>query len=138
MKNKHNTMNSSSSQKTYMRMQNKILEDVENKCFLVEVIARNSQNIIWNVSLDNQPVSNERIRRISIDKFYEIVTGEKEAFKNLVEVLPKVMDDVLNELTQNNIQNTVFEELLNIDENLLKSLYLLSFGRYEGFSNLQI
>ncbi|WP_419673053.1 Eco47II family restriction endonuclease [Aliarcobacter butzleri] len=138
MKNKHNTMNSSSSQKTYMRMQNKILEDLENKCFLVEVIARNSQNIIWNVSLDNQPVSNERIRRISIDKFYEIVTGEKEAFKNLVEVLPKVMDDVLNELTQNNIQNAVFEELLNIDENLLKSLYLLSFGRYEGFSNLQI
>lgn len=138
MKNKHNTMNSSSSQKTYMRMQNKILEDVENKCFLVEVIARNSQNIIWNVSLDNQPVSNERIRRISIDKFYEIVTGEVEAFKNLVEVLPKVMDDVLSELSQNNIQNTVFEELSNIDENLLKSLYLLSFGRYEGFNNLQI
>lgn len=138
MKNKHNTMNSSSSQKTYMRMQNKILEDVENKCFLVEVIARNSQNIVWNVSLDNQPVSNERIRRVSIDKFYEIVTGESEAFKNLVEVLPKVMDDVLSELTQNNIQNTVFEELSYIDENLLKSLYLLSFGRYEGFSNLQI
>ena len=138
MKNKHNTMNSSSSQKTYMRMQNKILEDRDNKCFLVEVIAKNSQNIIWNVSLDNQPVSNERIRRVSIDKFYEIVTGEAEAFKNLVEVLPKVMDDVLSELTQNSIQNTVFEELLRIDENLLKSLYLLSFGRYEGFNNLDI
>lgn len=138
MKNKHNTMNSSSSQKTYMRMQNKILENTENKCFLVEVIARNSQNIIWNASLDNQPVSNERIRRVSIDKFYEIVTGEAEAFKNLVEVLPIVMDDVLSELSQNNIQNTVFEELLRIDENLLKSLYLLSFGRYEGFNNLQI
>lgn len=138
MKNKHNTMNSSSSQKTYMRMQNKILEDSDNKCFLVEVIARNSQNIIWNVSLDNQSVSNERIRRVSIDKFYEIVTGEVEAFKNLVEVLPKVMDDVLSELTQNNIQNTVFKELSNIDENLLKSLYLLSFGRYEGFNDLVI
>ena len=138
MKNKHNTMNSSSSQKTYMRMQNKILEDRDNQCFLVEVIAKNSQNIIWNVSLDNQPVSNERIRRVSIDKFYEIVTGDVEAFKNLVEVLPKVMDDVLSELTQNSIQNTVFEELSRIDENLLKSLYLLSFGRYEGFNNLQI
>lgn len=138
MKNKHNTMNSSSSQKTYMRMQNKILENSENQCFLVEVIAKSSQNIIWNVSLDNQSVSNERIRRVSIDKFYEIVTGEKEAFRNLVEILPKVMDDVLSELTQNNIQNTVFEELLDIDENLLKSLYLLSFGRYEGFNNFNI
>lgn len=42
------------------------------------------------------------------------------------------------ELTQNSIQNTVFEELSRIDENLLKSLYLLSFGRYEGFNNLDI
>jgi hypothetical protein len=25
---------------------------------------------------------------VSIDKFYEIVTGEKEAFRQLVEVLP--------------------------------------------------
>ena len=138
MKNKHNTMNSSSSQKTYMRMLSKIEEDRDNQCFLVEVIAKNSQNIIWNVSLDGVSISKERIRRVSIDKFYEIVTGEAEAFKNLVEVLPKVMDDVLSELTQNNIQNTVFEELSIIDENLLKSLYLLSFGRYEGFSNLQI
>ena len=138
MKNKHNTMNSSSSQKTYMRMLSKIEEDRDNQCFLVEVIAKNSQNIIWNVSLDGVSISKERIRRVSIDKFYEIVTGEAEAFKNLVEVLPKVMDDVLSELTQNNIQNTVFEELSIIDENLLKSLYLLSFGRYEGFNNLDI
>lgn len=138
MKNKHNTMNSSSSQKTYMRMLSKIEEDRDNQCFLVEVIAKNSQNIIWNVSLDGVFISKERIRRVSIDKFYEIVTGEAEAFKNLVEVLPKVMDDVLSELTQNSIQNTVFEELSRIDENLLKSLYLLSFGRYEGFNNLDI
>lgn len=138
MKNKHNTMNSSSSQKTYMRMLSKIEEDPENICFLVEVIAKNSQNIAWNTSLDGETFSKERIRRVSIDKFYEIVTGERESFKNLVEVLPKVMDDVLIELTQNSIQNTVFEELSIIDENLLKSLYLLSFGRYEGFKNLQI
>ena len=138
MKNKHNTMNSSSSQKTYMRMLSKIEEDRDNQCFLVEVIAKNSQNIIWNVSLDGVSISKERIRRVSIDKFYEIVTGEAEAFKNLVEVLPKVMDDVLSELTQNSIQNTVLEELSIIDENLLKSLYLLSFGRYEGFNNLDI
>lgn len=138
MKNKHNTMNSSSSQKTYMRMQSKILENSENKCFLVEVIAKNSQNIIWNVSLDNQSVSNERIRRVSIDKFYEIVTGEANAFKNLVEILPQVIDDILCNLEQNIIQNTVLKELSQVDNNLLKSLYLLSFGKYEGFGDLNI
>jgi len=140
MKNKHNTMNSSSSQKTFMRMQSKLLEDRENRCYLVEVIAKNSQNIMWKVSLDGETTSNENIRRVSIDKFYEIVTGEKEAFKQLVETLPKVMDDVLKEIQQNEngIENTVFEELKEIDENILKSLYLLSFKKYEGFFSLNI
>ena len=138
MKNKHNTMNSSSSQKTYMRMQNKLLENSDNNCFLVEVIAKNSQNIPWVVSLDGQQVSNDRIRRVSIDKFYEIVSGDPLAFKKLVEVLPQVMNDVLVEMNRNEIKSSVFKELEEIDPNILKSLYLLSFEKYEGFSNLTI
>lgn len=138
MKNKHNTMNSSSSQKTYMRMQSKLLNDSSATCMLVEVIAKNSQNISWQISLDGESTLNERIRRVSIDKFYEIVTGEKEGFKQLVETLPNVMDDVLKEIRENGIENTVFNELENIDENMLKSLYLLSFKKYEGFDSLNI
>ncbi len=138
MKNKHNTMNSSSSSATYMKMQNKLLNDSEATCMLVEVIAKDSQNIKWAVSLQGNPMSNDRIRRVSIDKFYELVTGEKEAFKQLVEVLPQVMDDVLKEIQQNGIENTVFKELEDIDENILKSLYLLSFKKYEGFYSLDI
>jgi len=138
MKNKHNTMNSSSSQKTYMRMQNKILENPSAICMLVEVIAKNSQNVPWKISLDGKSISDERIRRVSIDKFYELVTGEREAFKNLVEVLPRVIDDVLIDREKFSIKNSVFEELEQIDKNLLKSLYLLSFRDYEGFNNLNI
>jgi len=138
MKNKHNTMNSSSSQKTYTRMQNKILNTPMATCMLVEVIAKNSQNIPWQVSLDGEPMSHNQIRRVSIDKFYELVTGEKEAFKQLVESLPKVMDDVLEDIHQNGIENSVFEELEKIDENILKSLYLLSFQKYEGFESLNM
>ena len=37
LKNKHNTMNSASSQKTYMKMQNKLLADDQAKCYLVEI-----------------------------------------------------------------------------------------------------
>lgn len=37
MKNKHNTMNSSSSQKTYMRMLNQILTEDNCNCYLVEI-----------------------------------------------------------------------------------------------------
>jgi len=138
MKNKHNTMNSKSSSATYMTMQNKLLNDDKATCMLVEVIAKNSQNIKWSVTVNKQKMSNERIRRVSIDKFYELVTGEKEAFKQLVEVLPKVMNDVLKEIQQNSIESSVFDELKEVDKNILKSLYLLSFKKYEGFDNLDI
>lgn len=138
MKNKHNTMNSSSSQKTYMNMQNKILQLPTAQCFLVEVIARNSQNIPWIISLNSNQISDERIRRVSIDKFYEIVTGETQAFKNLCEKLPIVIDDVITSINDEIMQNSVFEELQRISPNILKSLYLLSFSRYEGFNNFNI
>lgn len=48
------------------------------------------------------------------------------------------MDDVLEEIQQNGIENSVFSELENIDDNILKSLYLLSFQKYEGFGSLKI
>ncbi|HHB93596.1 MAG TPA: Eco47II family restriction endonuclease [Campylobacterales bacterium] len=138
MKNKHNTMNSKSSSATYMMMQDKLLSDSEATCMLVEIIAKNSQNIKWSVTVNKNKMSNEKIRRVSIDKFYEIVTGEKEAFRELVETLPKVMDDVLEDIQRNHIDNSVFDELKNIDNNILKSLYLLSFKKYEGFDSLDI
>lgn len=138
MKNKHNTMNSSSSAKTYMRFQNTILKDGDAKCFLVEIIAKNSQDIPWVVTLDKikQP-SNKSIRRVSIDKFYEIVTKDKFAFQKLCSVLPSVIRDVVDNIKTRNKKNTVFAELNNLSSDLLTSLYLLSFRKYEGFDNLK-
>ena len=66
------------------------------------------------------------------------MTGEKEAFRQLVEVLPRVIDDVLIDIKQKGIENSVFEELQEVNKNILKSLYLLSFQKYEGFDNLSM
>ena len=138
MKNKHNTMNSSSSAKTYMRFQNTIIQNREAKCFLVEIIAKSSQNTPWVVTLDGkkQP-SNESIRRVSIDKFYEIVTKDKFAFQKLCSVLPIVIKDAVETIKTRNKKNTVFEELNNLSSDLLTSIYLLSFEKYEGFKNFK-
>jgi len=138
MKNKHNTMNSSSSQKTYISMQNKILHGANIKCMLVEVIAKNSQNIPWKISINGQAFEHENIRRVSIDKFYEIVTGERDAFKKLCQVLPKVLEDVVASMEVETIENSVFEQLSAISPNLLKSLYMLSFNKYEGFEDFNV
>jgi len=138
MKNKHNTMNSSSAKNTYMRMQDTLIKDPQATCMLVEVIASNSQNIKWNVSIDKSKVSHERIRRVSIDKFYELVTGDKFAFKKLCMSLPQIIEDVVVSVKLAERSNTVVKQLKEIDSNLLKSIYLLSFSKYEGFHEFNI
>lgn len=139
IKNKHNTMNSSSSTKTYMRMLNTLLEDAESTCLLVEVIAKKSQNIPWVITIDKlKQNANDRIRRVSIDKFYEIVTKEANAFMKLCEVIPIVINDVVNSIKKAERENIVFDELKDISENLLSSIYLLSFKHYEGFKNFKL
>jgi hypothetical protein len=135
MKNKHNTMNSSSSQKTYARMCLKVANDPNATCYLVEVIAKKSQNIEWQVRMDGELMSDSRIRRVSIDKFYEVVTGDAYAFQKLCHVLPKIIEDVLYEIKHSElIKNTVSEELQKIaTTDLLNTIYKISFKSYQGF-----
>lgn len=136
MKNKHNTMNAASSQATYMGMQQQLLKEPEANCYLVEVIAKKSQNIVWEGSFKGVYLSDDRIRRVSIDQFYEIVFGDKYAFYKLCKILPTILDDVVKETNTGNITNNVYTELKAISPETLKSLYLLAFSTYEGF-NLQ-
>ena len=136
LKNKHNTMNKGSADSVYINLQNQALKESDCICALVEVIAKNSQNIKWQRTMNGQKVENERIRRISIDKFYEIVTGEKDAFAKLCKVLPEIITKIVNKTIANKREkDTVFQELKQKDKNLLKSLYLLAFKTYEGFDN---
>ena len=134
MKNKHNTMNSSAAQKTYIKMQNTILRDDEAVCMLVEVIAKDSQQKKWVVSIDGEQMSHEKIRRVSIDKFYEVVTGDPLAFSKLCGVLPQVIHDAAESLDAQAIRSTVIEELRAESPDILHSLYLMAFSKYEGFS----
>ena len=133
MKNKHNTMNSSSSQKTYMKMQSKILEDDKATCMLVETIAKKSQKIKWAVTIDGKSYSHNRILRVSMDKFYEIVFGDKLAFAKLCKALPIILDDVISQSDEATLKNSVCEQLKEKSAESLKSLYLLAFETYEGF-----
>jgi len=136
LKNKHNTMNSSSAQKTYSIMQDKILHNDEATCMLVEVIAGKSQNITWQVSMNGIRMAHKKIRRVSIDKFYEFVTGDSLAFKKLCKVLPIVIKDVIKTLESPQIENSVFKELTELSPDILESLYILAFSEYEGFKEL--
>ncbi|WP_087066480.1 Eco47II family restriction endonuclease [Intestinibacillus massiliensis] len=144
MKNKHNTMNSASAGKTMMKMQNQILKDDDCACLLVEAIAQRSQNIVWQTTVDGNKVGHRLIRRVSIDKFYELVTGQKDAFHQMCMVLPGVIQEVVDHTEGLAIpQDTVLEELKSIadsqrqtaeDLSIAMAVYMLGFGTYAGFS----
>lgn len=145
MKNKHNTMNSASSAKTYIKMQGQILEDDDCACLLVEAIAKKSQNIKWSTKVDGKNVQHRLICRVSMDQFYAILTGEEDAFYKMCMALPEVINAVVNEEGSVNVPNdTVIDELRKVaalydeknDElSMAMAVYMLGFNTYIGFGD---
>ena len=119
-----------------MKMQKQLLNDPGSTCMLVEAIAKRSQNIVWKATLNGEKYEHERIRRVSMDKFYEIVFGDKYAFMKLCKALPTILNDVIEETHRGIIENSVYDELKEISSDTFKSLYLLAFKTYEGFEQL--
>lgn len=143
MKNKHNTMNSASAGKTFIKMQNQLLNDDDCACFLVEAIAQHSQNIKWETTVDKKKVGHKLIRRVSMDQFYAIVTGEEDAFYQMCMALPSVIEKVVNTMDDVKVpEDTVMAELRDWAQHLdgkteelslAMAVYMLGFGTYNGF-----
>ena len=145
MKNKHNTMNSSAAGKTYIKMQSQLLDDDDCACFLVEAIAKKSHNIKWSTTVDGKNVSHKKIRRVSLDQFYALVTGQEDALYQMCMVLPKVIEKGVLEGGEDICvpHDTVLAELKRVagqmgehDEGLAMAMaiYLLGFSTYKGFT----
>ncbi len=143
MKNKHNTMNSASAGKTFIKMQNQLLNDDDCACFLVEAIAQRSQNIKWETTVDKKKVGHKLIRRVSMDQFYAMVTGEEDAFFQMCMVLPGVIEKVVNTMEDVQVpQDRVITELrewaqhldgATEDLSIAAAVYMLGFNTYNGF-----
>lgn len=143
MKNKHNTMNSASAGKTFIKMQNQLLNDDDCACFLVEVIAQHSQNIKWETTVDKKKVGHKLIRRVSIDQFYALVTGQEDAFYQMCMALPSTIKKAVKDLDASIVpHDTVIDELKAMahaqnlaseDLAIAMAAYMLGFGTYKGF-----
>jgi hypothetical protein len=144
MKNKHNTMNSASAGKTFIKMQNQLLMDDDCACFLVEAIARQSQNVKWETTVDHRKVSHKLIRRVSLDRFYAMVTGQDDAFYQVCMILPTVIKKAVQIFGDTIMpRDTVIEELellakgQNVqteDLAIIMAIYMLGFKSYIGFN----
>lgn len=90
-------------------------------------------------------MSHRRIRRVSLEQFYALVTGEQDAFYQMCMILPEVISDVVTNSESKVPHDTVLEELKNIansmgetDGNVAMAIaiYLLGFNSYNGFAKL--
>ena len=144
MKNKHNTMNSASAGKTFIKMQNQLLCDDDCACFLVEAIAQHSQNIKWETTVDTKKVGHKLIRRVSLDQFYALVTGQDDAFYQMCMALPPVIEKAVKDFAGTIVpHDIVIEELKemaaskNIESDdfaIAMAVYMLGFGSYKYFN----
>ncbi len=142
MKNKHNTMNSASAGKTFIKMQNQLLND-DCACFLVEVIAQRSQNIKWETTVDKKKVGHKLIRRVSLDQFYALVTRQEDAFYQMCMAFPTVIEKAVKDFEGTIVpHDTVIDELREMaakqdieyeDMAIAMAAYMLGFGSYKGF-----
>ena len=136
-------MNSSSASKTFIKMQNQLLNDDDCACFLVEAIAQHSQNIKWETTVDKQKVSHKLIRRVSMDQFWSLVTGEEDAFYKICMLLPEVIKEVIQDtkvfsFPDDNVCEEIEEKSklypkLSNDEAIAMAFYMLAFSEYLGF-----
>jgi len=95
LKNKYNTMNSSSEKTCREKLENIIEKYPNATAYWAYVINKNykSENRVWNY----KKRQDERIRRISGDKLYEMITGDSEALEKVYEAIPKAIVDILGE-----------------------------------------
>ena len=142
IKNKHNTMNSSSAESLFQKLATYADNYKQAKCYWVQILAKNSFNEKWFGEINGKEYSHSRVYKISGDKFYELLSGDQNAFLNLYKVLPKAVSDYLDTLENENIQdNSALEEISASSKeskrSVLNEITFENYSYYLGFDKLK-
>ncbi|MFP3155080.1 Eco47II family restriction endonuclease [Lachnospiraceae bacterium ZAX-1] len=142
VKNKHNTMNVRSAAGVYEELEGLAKSNPKAMCYLVEIISKKSSDEVWQQTINEKKMEHPRIHKISADKFYELATGDKDAFKQLCEALPAATSDFLlkNGLMGNfgntgrlGAYQTLMEKADEDGTDILREMFKISFTSYNGF-----
>lgn len=117
VKNKHNTVKGEDQAGIFNKLKRHLddPEDNAEKAYYVRIIDSKSRNNIWSFTSRGTLYENENIYIISGDKFYELLTGDPNAFADLCSVLPLALRDYVNSLPKENVieqtDSTIVEEV---------------------------
>ncbi|RXP45165.1 Eco47II family restriction endonuclease [Lutibacter sp. HS1-25] len=142
IKNKHNTMNSSSAESLFQKLAHYADTYKQASCYWVQILAKNSFHEKWFGEINGKEYSHSRIFKISGDQFYKLLTGNDNAFFELYSILPKAIDDFLlnkkdTDLTKNSALNEISKTAKLAKRSILDEITFENYSYYLGFDKLK-
>lgn len=111
IKNKYNTTNSSSAEALYDHLSEQLKTSYQGyKAYHVQIIPKSKGGYDKPYAPSHRPL-NENIRVIDGKSFYAMVSGYRDALKQLYMVLPRVISDILQKPTSNVTNDALFIQL---------------------------
>lgn len=142
IKNKHNTMNSSSAESLFQKLARYADEYKKAKCYWVQILAKKSFNELWKGEINGKEYSHSRVYKISGDQFYALISGQEDALLQLYKALPKAVKDYLLSIEQNSsvIENSAIDEIKtktkSSKRSILDEITFENYSYYLGFDKL--
>lgn len=142
IKNKHNTMNSSSAEALFQKLARYADDYKQAKCYWVQILAKGSFNEHWTGDINGKEYSHSRVFKISGDQFYAILSGNKNALYDLYKALPNAIDDFMKTIDKkkNKSINSALSEIKGETENskrsILDQITFENYSYYLGFDKL--
>jgi Eco47II restriction endonuclease len=141
IKNKHNTMNSSSAEALFQKLKGFADGHKSANCYWVQIWAKTSFNEKWLAIINGKEYSHSRVYKISGDRFYTLLSGSQTALFDLYDCLPAVISTYLKTNPQAKKKTqTVIDELKakqsGSNRNLFDQISYDNFHYYLGFSEL--
>lgn len=142
LKNKHNTMNSSSAESLFQKLAKYADTYKQAKCYWVQVLAKNSFNEKWFGEINGKEYSHSRVFKISGDQFYKLLSGKENALCELYQVLPQAISDYLSKQESEVLQNNSALEEISISSkeskrSILDEITFENYNYYLGFDKLK-
>lgn len=142
IKNKHNTMNSSSAEALFQKLSRYADTYKKAKCYWVQILAKNSFNEPWKGEINGKEYSHSRVFKISGDQFYALLTGQDDALFQLYKALPVAIEDYLNaqKNTRKAVENSALDEIKSetakTKRSILEQITFDNYAYYQGFDAL--
>lgn len=142
IKNKHNTMNSSSAESLFQKLASYADTYKQAKCYWVQILAKNSFTDKWQGEINGKEYSHSRVFKISGDQFYKLLSGNDNAFFELYQVLPNAISDFLAtkdqlEMSKNSALSEISETAKKSKRGILDEITFENYSYYLGFDKLK-